>query len=470
MFCGSLLCYTATVLLNQERVGKIKKDITSHNGTTSFKLFSAQDIGGSGDIVSPSTKVTVDSGDISTSTKGAIYGGDISTSTQHAVNIGAPHSTNSPVVDVKHSKYQPMKDIAYNKSGSHNNDRSIFVAPRRAFYDTRFYKGKEKPLNEVVVLAEVHDYATKSIVACEINGALSQSVQIVSEDVGWIRSHKKGYTHHYLLIWCSGFPKEAIVNNSVVRIIYKKRAEDFYSRVEVEMPLYLANHTDKDTLTFDRGKGSVVVCSALYGHPPMFDQWLKYQQTLNIDMVHLNVDTSFYNNATQVYPFLKESLETGFVQMHEWKNIVNDRNFYKSQLVKSNDCLYRYIGVFEYAFFIDMDDFITFRTARHKDIHFFLEKYFLDSQIAAVHFWWMQMKCKPIPEKIKTLPDGNLTSILSGNSSDWRVEAKCAYRLNGVKAVLVHQEQKLLPGFRSERGNREYVYVAHLRDTAVLCN
>ena len=361
---------------------------------------------------------------------------------------------------------EQIQDISYNRTGS-NSNRSVFVVPRRAFYDARLVGGT--PLNQVVVLAEVHDDAVDSVVACEINGSFSESVQLAAEDAGWVRYHKKGYTHRLLIVRCSGLPMESIVKNSVVKLIYKKSDEDFYSRVEVEMPLYLANHTDNDTLTFDRGKGSVVVCSTLYGHPPMFDQWLKYQQTLNVDMVHLNVDASFYNDATQVYPFLKESLETGFVQMHVWSDIVGKRIFYQGQLVKWHDCVHRYVSVFEFALFLDMDDFLVPALAEHRDVHYYLNKYFADSRVGGLYFKWRQMQCKPVPEQIKTLPDGNLTSILSGSKAYWRTESKCAYRLNSVFLLMVHQAQISMPGYKTIHPDQREMYVAHLRKSEKLC-
>ena len=363
---------------------------------------------------------------------------------------------------------EPVEDIIYNRSGEYNSDRSVFVIPRRAFFDTRIVQGKQ--LNQVVVLAEVHDDATQSIIACEIGGYVSVYVQVETQDAKWIRKNEKGYTHRHQLIWCAGLPEESIVNNSIVRLIYRRIDEDFYSRVEAEMPLHLPNHKDNDPLTFDRGNGSVVVCSNVFGHPPLFDQWLKYQQTLKVDMVHLSVDISFYENATELYPFLKQALETGFVQMHLWYDILNNRTFYNYQLVKYQDCLYRYIGVFEFAFTSDVDEFVVPVLAEHKDVHFYLQNYFADSQVGSLYFSWRRMKCKPIPEKIKALSDGNLTSILSGTTSAWFPNTKCAYRLNGVKVTKVHEPQKLLPGFTTIWTYKEEIYIAHLRNSAILCS
>ena len=437
LLCGILLCGTVS-LLNQERHG-------GRESVESVEIDTQSEVAIDNYIPEPTS---MDNTDFHKNASGR---DQLASQESNATKI----------------RYQPMKDIIYSKSGSHNSDRSVFVAPRRAFFDPRLVAGK--PLNQVVVLAEIHDDAIKSIVACEINGVLSETATLAMEDPGWVRVNMPGFTHRYALIWCHGLPQDSIVNGSVVRVIYKRTDEDFYSRVEVEMPLYVADHIDNDPLTIDRGKGSVVVCSTVFDHPPLFDQWLKYQKTLNVDMVHLNVEESFYSNATQLYPFLKEALETGFVQMYVWKNIANDRTFYKGQLVKWHDCIYRYIGVFEFAFFIDADDFLVPVLAEHKDVHFYLNKYFADSHWGGLDFNWRQMKCKPVLENIKTVSDGNLTSLLSSTDGYWRNEAKCAYRLNGVKNILVHFAHEYMPGFKKTYAKRSDIYMAHLRDSAEIC-
>ena len=138
--------------------------------------------------------------------------------------------------------------------------------------------------------------------------------------------------------------------------------------------------------------------------------------------------------------------------------------------MKYQDCLYRYIGVFEFAFTSDVDEFVVPVLAEHKDVHFYLQNYFADSQVGSLYFSWRRMKCKPIPEKIKALSDGNLTSILSGTTSAWFPNTKCAYRLNGVKVTKVHEPQKLLPGFTTIWTYKEEIYIAHLRNYAVSPN
>ena len=82
---------------------------------------------------------------------------------------------------------------------------------------------------------------------------------------------------------------------------------------------------------------------------------------------------------------------------------------------------------------------------------------------------WRNMKCRPEPDKLKTLQDGNLTSILSGYRYRTRIEWKCAYRVNAVLMLLVHYEQKMLPGYISVAPSHALSYVAHNRVDNMLC-
>ena len=117
-----------------------------------------------------------------------------------------------------------------------------------------------------------------------------------------------------------------------------------------------------------------------------------------------------------------------------------------------------------------MDDFVTPTLSEHKDIHFYLNKFISKKQKAGgLYLKWRQMKCKPSPEKIETVHDGNLTSILSGTRAKWREEAKCAFRLNVVWNILVHYVQNFLPGYKRTFANRNEIYVAHLRNSKILC-
>ena len=156
-------------------------------------------------------------------------------------------------------------------------------------------------------------------------------------------------------------PRNLIRNGTYVNIIYKTTNDMCdYSRVESEKPLIV---NTQDGWTVDKvpskGRHSVVVCTAVFGHPPRFNEWLKYQKTLGVDLVHLAAHPSFFKNATSVYPFLQEALDSGFVRIEVYDDFMGNKVFYYSQLLKYQDCAMQYAGMFEYGIFCDYDDFLN---------------------------------------------------------------------------------------------------------------
>ena len=252
-------------------------------------------------------------------------------------------------------------NISYNVQGENRDNRQVLVVPRRAYYDNRIVKGKPRTI--VVILSEVEDNTVKDIVACEINGYYSKSVNIIKDDVSWVRWHKKGYTHCSVTVQCLGLPEAAILNGSTTHVIYKKKAESFYSRVETEKPLLITSPAVRS--------GSVLMCATLFGHPRNLDAWLKYQKTIGVDLVRLNVHPSFSQNATHITPYLKEAIDSGFVLMETWNDIVGERFYYYGQQVKNQDCVYRYMNTYEYALFLDHDDFFNPLIPHHKGVHYY---------------------------------------------------------------------------------------------------
>ena len=269
-----------------------------------------------------------------------------------------------------------------------------------------------------------------------------------------------------VLVHCLGLSLKAVINGTFAKLIYKKDGEKFYSIVQSEKPLTVIPFRSVPA----RGKGSVVVCSTMYGHPAKFNHWLKYQETLSIDSVHLNSDSTFLENSSGMYPFLDESLNNGFVNVEVWKNIAgNQRMYYYGQVTKYQDCIYRNINLFDYVLIYDYDDYFNPVIPNRKDIHYYTDKFFSKSSTGTVHIPWQQMKCRPIEEKCQTLQDGNLTSILSGYNSSMRSERKCAHRLNSVAFLAIHSSQVLLPSFTRIRSSDKLAYVAHNCYNNTLC-
>lgn len=351
-------------------------------------------------------------------------------------------------------------EFSYNVNTQNRNNHSLLVVPRRAYYDNRIVNGK--PRNILVILAEVEDATVKDIVACEINGYYSKKIHKIQEYLDWVRVHRPGYTHSHVTIQCFGLPHEAIINGSDTGVIYKKKEDDFYSRVQTEKSLLITRSAVKN--------GSVLMCTTLFGHPQKFDEWLRYQRTISVDLVKLNVHSSFSQNATEIYPYLKEALDSGIVEMETWNDITGNKYYYHGQIMKYQDCVYRYMNTFEYTLFFDYDDFLNPVIPGQSDVHYYFSKIFADDKTGSVYFPWKQMQCAPEPEALNSLSDGNLTSILSGNTSYWRTQSKCAHRLRAIDSVNIHNVQVLLPEYTIKKIKSTVIYVAHHRKTTKLCH
>ena len=361
------------------------------------------------------------------------------------------------------SKYNPIYDRSYRKS---EQVKYLDIVPRRAYYDNRRVFSVHRSI--VFILAEVKDSSRDSIIACEVNGYQS-SFSLLKENIDWVRATYPGFTHSTVLIQCLGIPRRYIQNRTIVKVIYKNKNDIFYTRVETEQPLVIKTQDDwtVDTIPF-KGRGSVVVCTALFSHPPRFNEWLKYQRAIGVDLVHLDVDPSFFKNATSVYPFLQEALDSGFARMEMWEEF-GDKIFYHAQLMKYQACGMQYAGVYEYGIFCDYDDFLNPVIPKHKNIHYYLERYFTSKRIGSLHVPWRHFQCAPIEEVYKTLPDGNLTASLSGTKAYWRGEPKSIHRLHALEFINIHNARSLVKGYRVEEAKRNELYFGHLRIDEKIC-
>ena len=402
---------------------------------------------------------------------------------EHANRSNETHS-NSTIPDrktrnkegVDYFKELPIKDVYYKFSGN-NSDRSVFLVPRTAYFDRRLVDGKSR--NRILVISEVHDLALYAISACELNGRhISNSIHLIYETsfTKWVRrtfrKMSSYYSHRIAVIECEYLP-ELITNGSIVKILYKKSSNHmFYNRVETEMPLLVTNlgvNPSRPT----QGLGSVVACSTVYGHPEAegLDNWLRYQRTLGVDLVHLDVDVTFYEgvNLSKVYPFLGESMRKGFVQIDYWNNVVGTRMYNRGQMLKYQNCIYRYMGMFDFGMFSDIDDFFNPMIPQHRHIHYYLNDAFSNKTVGTACLNWKTFPCQYRSKEHLEIPGGNVTAVISTEGSYWRTEPKCAHRLNATLLVYVHSVHTSLPGYSHSYINQSFAYVAHNRFSGKAC-
>ena len=355
----------------------------------------------------------------------------------------------------RHFNDLPLHDMVYKNESRLNSDRAVFVVPRIAYYDRRLVRNK--PRNKVLIIAEIHYKALNTIKACELNGHVSESVSVLKDDD---EKRSGDFTHCYVIVECEGFAKDLITEDSTTKLIYKKEGDRFYSRVTTEKPLLLTNDGSHPT----QGSTSIVVCSTLSGHPELFKEWLKYQDTIGVDFVHFNADKSFYENPTTLInpPYLQESINDHFAQVEVWNDIVGKRIRNAGKDWKYKDCILRYAGIFGHGMLAAVDEFFTPLDPTSMNVNRYLNKQFSRVNVASVKFDTRQMQCGPIPELRKNLMNGNVTSILSGYAS-----------IQGLKKITAHRLNSFLmtnfPGFTSATVSTKYAYFAQNRVTKKPC-
>ena len=355
--------------------------------------------------------------------------------------------------------FHPICDKSFKDA---NGDSDLLVVPRRAYYDNRNAWKSDKG-NVVVVLVEMSDLAFDTIMACEINGYYTYAVDDLREDTRWVRSTFKGHTHSLVFVFCIFVPPEALIHEASVKLIHKRKEDSCYSRVETEFPL-VVKPDFYASKSFERGPNSVVVCIAIFGRPPYFNEWLKYQKHLGPDMVHIVTDSSFSINATIDYPFLKEALDSGFAKMEVWRNPLGKRVFWHSELIKYQNCMLQYLGVFQYAFMLDFDDFFNPLLPDHKGMHYYVNEFYKDRpKLTTGYVKWLNY-CDT-PDLSQVPPNGNLTATLKDYSKTSKISSgsKALHRIDGVLYVGIHNSFTQVKGYHSAWTDSNLAYVAHIR-------
>ncbi len=145
---------------------------------------------------------------------------------------------------------------------------------------------------------------------------------------------------------------------------------------------------------------------------------------------------AFYN-----LQIIEKYVNAGFVQIEFHKTYFNSEQiYYHSQLLNYHDCLYRYQGVYEYAVFLDVDDFFIPRVPGQTSLLHYLHKFLPNSSHAAVQFHWHLLfpDCG-FTEPISSAVDGNVTQILRVKKQWVTGNSKFACRPSLTTHVEIHK-------------------------------
>ena len=210
-------------------------------------------------------------------------------------------------------------------------------------------------------------------------------------------------------------------------------------------------------------KFTVAVCVAvLFGQPPSFTEWLRYQKTIGVDHIHIIAEDSFTKGCTSNDPYFTQLRNNNYVSMDVWeKRLYSSEVWYHSQSLAYEDCIYQLRGTYDYIFMLDTDNFFIPRVPGQKQLHYYIDKWCPRS--GSCSFDWIDY----YPDcGLKGDPgeDGNITSLLVSNVRHvWRVP-KSLHSPDSVLDVGIHVPNT----FVDRKWNVKYVsqslaYVAHIR-------
>ena len=362
----------------------------------------------------------------------------------------------------KHLAYRPKEqlihfisiaDIPFNKS---YEKEYRYLIPRAAFFDKRV-RGKHN--NATVVLTHVIKSLVKPV-GCVVDGQHTSEVELQPISInGWIHTFHPECTHDNVLIFCFDTPGR---NNSIVSVLYenpKNKSEVFIA--DSEHPLFVPKSRERSK----EFPSSVIACTTVFGTPPYFGAWLRYQRTIGVDLVYVNAADTFLCGDAFKDNFLQESIKNGFVQLKVWKEYLKPGAlFYHSQALYYQNCVYRFQGVYEYAIMSDFDDFVI-PAGGKKDIGEVLQSLFKPKpNLGAIQLDWFKY----------FEPDGGFDydEILAGRFLQY-IEAepgvlehntKSIHKLIATSDVGIHKISRQMKGYRWTRAPQDKVYMAHFKN------
>lgn len=176
------------------------------------------------------------------------------------------------------------------------------VLPLVAFFDTR---QRYQHANSTVILVQVRDgkkIRYNRIVGCGIDDVRAKAFRAKPLFVyrNWIHANIPNLTHSEAVVNCYDLPT---VNGSKAFVVYRPFRAPGLLKVYSERPVLMTQGTMKPL--------SVVVCATVYDQPPWLAHWLRYQETLGVDHIHLYAQQSFVDKGGLEIPEVRRYLQTG---------------------------------------------------------------------------------------------------------------------------------------------------------------
>ena len=336
------------------------------------------------------------------------------------------------------------------------------IVVRRAYFDMRKRDGHE---NAVVFVLEIERSVTSKIfTGCRIGTTESFKTHFRYPKQYFAPMKCKPITKRIALVDCYDVhvakdrdPAYLIIENFKIGSAIIKRGE-VESQQNVVVPYSARDHSP-----------TVVTCVATvrYGPIPpskdgMLSQWLKYQKTIGVDHVHMIAEDTFVSAGGVDDPYIQDAVKENYLSIDFWPRWFNETEMYhSSQHLAYNDCVYRFMGTYDYIVFADSDDFfVPVKTS--KSIKTYLKKW-CSGKRGSCRFEWHQFypDCGWSPKSVGA--DGNLTATVHYPKTMKLKDTKSAYQQLSLVDVGAHHAMVSIPGYRENRVPSNEAYFAHLR-------
>lgn len=344
---------------------------------------------------------------------------------------------------------------------------SKFINVRAVYFDDRRRNGHK---NSSVFLANVLKNITdnKLIVACQIGKIKTEQfdVNLIGETPLW-RAYPSLdlIDHEEVIINCYDVP----CNEGDLAFLYYKTSENSDIEVVVsERPLRWPESQVKPTSPEGiKYNFTVLTCTKIFGgNAPWFIEWIKYQKTIGIDHLHLNVDDFFFRELSKdKMAYVVQEMKEGFLTVDPWVTWLQNGKeiWYHNQGLILEDCGYRFRGTYDYMFILDTDDFFVPRVPNEIKVHYFLNKYF-KSNVGSCKMRWVEyFPDYYLLDSTEKLVDGNVTSLLTNFTHYMHPNRKSVHSTSVLLDTATHFASKMLEGYRTEEMSVKEAYVAHLR-------
>ena len=347
---------------------------------------------------------------------------------------------------------------------------------RAVYFDDRARNGHDKIGVFLVELKEAI-FTSNLITGCGVGNKLSSKFKLrelqenrLMHNWIYVQLKKPHFAYEEFILECYDIP---MTNGSNAFILFKTASNSPVYVATSEFPVMFPAPRVQPT-----GPGkydfSVVTCTEAHNKKVSWlREFIRYQKTLGVDHVHVNILDTFINDGG-LDTLLKDSqvaegVANGYVTMTVWKDILetSGKVYSYSAILRKLDCVYRFRGTYDYAFLFDSDDFFNPLIHGEKYAKHYIQNWCRsDKSVGSCYFNWYYFYPEVCGLREETAEDGNLTKLLKSYKWTSNNHFKSVHLISAlVDAGYHHADCRdcLLRGYRAIHIDPSIAYVAHLR-------